>query len=70
MVGLGVVFLLADMENLTPILSAVAAGGFIYIAGSDLVPELHEESSTVQSIQQLCAMLIGIGLMFGLLLLE
>ena len=37
-VGLIIVFLLADVEGLTPVLSALAAGGFIYIAGSDLVP--------------------------------
>ncbi len=69
-VGLIIVFLLADVEGLTPVLSALAAGGFIYIAGSDLVPELHEESSTAQSIQQLIAILLGIGLMFALLLME
>ena len=69
-VGLVLVFLLSDVEHLTPILSAVAAGGFIYIAGSDLVPELHEESSTSQSVQQLIAILLGIGLMFALVLME
>ena len=62
--GLFLVFALADVESMTPMLSAVAAGGFIYIAGSDLVPELHEETSTAKSIQQLIAMLLGIGMMF------
>jgi len=62
--GLLIVFTLAGVENMTPMLSAVAAGGFIYIAGSDLVPELHEETSTAKSIQQLIAMLLGIGMMF------
>lgn len=69
-VGLIIVYLLSDVEGLTPILSALAAGGFIYIAGSDLVPHLHEESSTDKSIQQLVAMLFGIGLMFALVLME
>lgn len=69
-VGLAIVFLLADIENIIPVLTAVAAGGFIYIAGSDLVPELHEESSTAQSVQQLIAMVLGIGIMFALVFLE
>ena len=69
-VGLIIVYLLADVEGLTPILSALAAGGFIYIAGSDLVPHLHEETDTSSSVQQLIAMLFGIGLMFALVLME
>lgn len=68
--GLILITLLADVENLTPIVSAIAAGGFIYIAGSDLVPHLHEETTTSESTKQLIAMLFGIGLMFGLLELE
>lgn len=68
--GLILVFLLADVEHMVPLLSAIAAGGFIYIAGSDLVPELHEENTTSKSIQQLVAILIGIGLMFVLLEFE
>ena len=41
----------------------LAAGGFIYIAGSDLVPELHKESNPVKSAVQLLAMGIGVGMM-------
>lgn len=69
-VGLVIVFLFAEVEGLTPLLSAIAAGGFIYIAGSDLVPELHEETTTSQSVLQLIAMILGIGIMFGLVMLE
>lgn len=57
-------------ENLIPLLTAFAAGGFLYIAGSDLVPELHKENTAKKSIQQLFAILLGIGLMFSLLWLE
>ena len=68
--GLFCVYMLAEVENLIPILSALAAGGFIYIAGSDLVPHLHEETTTSKSVQQLVAMLFGICLMFLLVVLE
>lgn len=47
-----------------------AAGSFIYIAGSDLVPELHKEKRTSKSILQLCFFLLGIVIMMSLLLLE
>ena len=46
------------------------AGGFIYIAGSDLIPELHKETAVSKSIVQLISILVGFGVMFALLLLE
>ena len=47
----------------------LAAGGFIYIAGSDLVPELHKERHPRQAAVQLLAIGVGIGLMLLLKLL-
>ena len=47
-----------------------AAGGFIYIAGSDLIPELHREREVPRSIMQLVMLSMGIGLMFFILVLE
>lgn len=64
------VFVFASVEGIIPALAALAAGGFIYIAGSDLVPELHKNGKVGQSFQQLIAILVGIGLMFALLLFE
>jgi zinc and cadmium transporter len=46
------------------------AGGFIYIAGSALVPELHKERSFPKSVAQLIAIGAGIGLMLCLTLME
>ncbi len=46
----------------------VTAGGFVYIALSDLVPELHKEESAGHSLLQLFFILIGIGMMYLLLL--
>ena len=68
--GLGIVFIASDVEGLVPAMSAMAAGGFIYIAGSDLVPELQKHAKASQSFQQLVAMLAGMGLMFALLQFE
>jgi len=49
---------------------AVAAGGFIYIAGSELVPELHKESRIKHSFAQLVFILIGFGAMFAVFAFE
>lgn len=47
-----------------------AAGGFLYIAGSDLVPELHKERDPLKSLLQLGAIAVGIGSMLLVALLE
>ena len=49
--------------NISGILVPFAVGGFIYIAGSDLLPELHKEVEVSKSILQLVGLLLGIGLM-------
>jgi zinc and cadmium transporter len=46
------------------------AGGFIYIAGSDLIPELHTETKVKESMFQLTAIIMGISVMAALTLLE
>jgi len=48
----------------------LAAGGFIYIAGSDLVPELNKESDLLKSVVQMIAIGVGVGLMLLLALTE
>jgi len=51
-------------EKLIVFILPFAAGGFIYLAGSDLIPELHRESSVRKSLIQLAAILAGLVLMF------
>lgn len=51
-------------------LVSIAIGGFIYIAGSDLIPELHKETNSKKSIIQIISFIIGILIMLALLLLE
>ncbi|MDP4039757.1 MAG: ZIP family metal transporter [Candidatus Pacearchaeota archaeon] len=48
----------------------IAIGGFIYIAGSDLIPELHKNFTIKKSIVQLISLIIGILVMAALLLFE
>ncbi len=52
------------------ILVSFAAGGFIYIAGSDLIPELHKETTIKSSLIQALTFLLGILVMAVLLLFE
>ena len=57
-------------HNITAFLIPFAAGSFIYIAGADLIPELHKENKTGQALLQILSFLIGIGVMMLLLLKE
>jgi len=57
-------------EHLTSFLIPFAAGSFIYIAGSDLIPELHKEVIFKKSIAQFFVMLCGIAVIASLLLFE
>lgn len=67
-VALGLGFLL---EGFAPFLIPFAAGSFIYIAGSDLIPELRkEEPGFLKSLLQLTAILLGVLVLFSLTLLE
>ena len=60
----------AKVQSFSVAVLPFAAGGFIYIAGSDLVPELHKETSFPKSFGQMIAMGMGIGLMLCLTLLD
>lgn len=70
---IGVVIALAlgvASQGFIPAASALTAGAFIYIAGSDLVPELHKTASPARSAAQVVSILVGFGLMYLLTLLE
>jgi zinc and cadmium transporter len=60
----------ASVFQFSVVMLPLAAGGFVYIAGSDLIPELHKESSLSRSLVQLAAMIIGVSLMLALVWLE
>ena len=59
-----------NVGQYTAFMLPVTAGGFIYIAGSDLIPELHHEKAVGASLAQFVMILTGIGLMYALLLIE
>jgi len=52
-----------SFADITSFLIPFTAGGFIYIAGSDLIPELHKETKATKSLFQLIGILLGIGIM-------
>lgn len=58
------------LESISLFILPITAGGFIYIAGSDLIPELHHEGRLSVSFRQFIFITLGIGLMSLLLLLE
>ncbi|MDD4761955.1 MAG: ZIP family metal transporter [Candidatus Pacebacteria bacterium] len=58
---------ITDLNNL---ILAFTAGGFLYISSSDLIPELHKETSPSRSLFQLVFIILGIMVMTLLLFIE
>lgn len=70
-VGVFLVFALGTVsEQFLPAMTALAAGSFLYIAGSDLVPELHKTTRFRESLIQFIAVVAGIALMWALIFIE
>lgn len=68
---LGVFFVFIFNANFSFYLIPITAGGFIYLAATDLIPELHRHDTKIKnSLIQLICILLGIGLMFGLTFFE
>lgn len=63
-------FLASYVQGVGQFLVPFAAGGFIYIAATDLMPELHKRTRLRDSIFQLVAILLGLVLMWLLAYLE
>ncbi len=53
------------VASTSPLL-AFAAGGFIYISATDLIPELHKEKNTAKAMNAFAAFLTGIVFMFAM----
>ena len=62
--GLAGFFLSYQAQKMIPYLLPLAAGGFIYISASDLMPELRKEASLKKSLVSFGIFLGGILLMF------
>ncbi|MEM2878765.1 MAG: ZIP family metal transporter [Candidatus Hadarchaeales archaeon] len=54
------------LGNLMIFLLPLAAGGFLYIAASDLVPELHKERERTRVVASFFAFILGIFLMWAI----
>ncbi len=57
-------FIVSAIEPMTPFLLAFAAGGFLYIAAADLIPELNKEYSTKKTMGIILILMAGIALMW------
>lgn len=53
-------------ENFVNFIIPITAGGFIYIASSDLIPELKKDIKINKTLKQLLGIFIGLGLMIFL----
>lgn len=60
-------FILDSIEFMVPFLLAISAASFIYIALSDLTPDLHQHTDLKYILRQLLVMVIGIIMMAILL---
>lgn len=69
-IGTAVVLIVGNqIESLVQYLIPFTAGTFIYIAMSDLIPELHHGDNNIESIWHFIAIIFGVALMALLLLL-
>lgn len=57
-------YLLSFFNSLMPFLLAIAAGGFIYISASDLLPEIKKHNELGKVMINLLFILLGIGIMY------
>lgn len=60
----------ARVEQFITFALPFAAGGFIYIAVADLIPELHDKSRGWQIVTQFIMITVGVALMFSLTFVE
>ena len=69
--GLFIVFIFGNIvEGASTWFMPIAAGGFIYIAVADLIPELHKTKNIKYSIIQLSIIILGVLSMVALTFLE
>ncbi len=69
--GVIIAFILGQAgEGLVMWVLPIAAGGFIYIAVADLIPELHKTKEVNHSVFQIIAVILGVLAMLALLFIE
>ncbi|MDO8530267.1 MAG: ZIP family metal transporter [bacterium] len=69
--GVAIAFILGEAgDGLVLLMLPIAAGGFIYIAVADLIPELHKTKEAWYSAWQIIAVVAGVLAMLALVFLE
>jgi len=59
-----------QLESVAKYILPFTAGGFIYIATVDVIPELLKDTNVVQTIKELFTMFLGVGIMALIALYE
>jgi len=62
-------FFISASASVSAILLPFAAGGFIYIGASDLIPELHKESDLRKAVVSFAFFVLGIAFIVGMKML-
>ena len=68
--GIAGYFASFKLESIIPYLLPFAAGGFIYIASSDLMPEIRKETNLKKSMLSFVVFILGIIIMYAATLFE
>jgi zinc and cadmium transporter len=63
-------FSFSYLQGALPYLLPFAAGGFVYIAASDLMPEIRKEANLKKSMVSFLVFVVGIALMYGIKILN
>ncbi len=71
LIGAAIVLLFSSSSAaIGPMMLPFAAGNLLYIAGSDLIPELHKETELRKTLGQLVCIVLGMVLMYGVTFIE
>ena len=65
-IGALVGYYIPNQVDIAPYLLPIAAGSFVYISASDLIPEIHKEKNLSRSVFSFLLFLLGILLMYGI----
>eukprot|EP01130_Rhizamoeba_saxonica_P000124 TRINITY_DN1013_c0_g1_i3.p1 TRINITY_DN1013_c0_g1~~TRINITY_DN1013_c0_g1_i3.p1 ORF type:complete len:238 (-),score=58.59 TRINITY_DN1013_c0_g1_i3:64-777(-) len=60
----------SDLDASSSWMLPITAGGFVYIATVDVLPELFEETNLKQTVCEILALLVGVGMMVVIALIE
>ena len=64
--GIFAIFFIETVTALSGFLLSFSVGGFIYLAASELIPELHKEKKFKRSVIQFILFILGIALVWSL----